>query len=148
LTEVQSVKTPGSKSSRLTKSSKILKVIIQAIKDKKGENIVSLDLRKIPEAVSDFFIICEGSVNVQVKAIADYVEHKVKEECGETSYRQEGYQSLEWVLVDYVNVVVHVFQREPRKFYQLEELWSDSVREEHIDEPPPPRSTEARKKIN
>ena len=79
MTEVQSVKTPSKKSSRLTKSSKILKVIIQAIKDKKGENIVSLDLRQIPEAVADFFIICEGSVNVQVKAIADYVEYKVKE---------------------------------------------------------------------
>lgn len=138
MTEVESVKAPSKKSSRLTKSSKILKVIIQAIKDKKGENIVSLDLRKIPEAVADFFIICEGSVNVQVKAIADYVEYKVKEECGEAAYKQEGYQSLEWVLVDYVNVVVHVFQKETRKFYRLEEMWSDSVREEHIDEPPPP----------
>jgi ribosome-associated protein len=147
LTEVQSVKTPSKKSSRLTKSSKILKVIIQAIKDKKGENIVSLDLRQIPEAVADFFIICEGSVNVQVKAIADYVEYKVKEECGESSYKQEGYQSLEWVLVDYVNVVVHVFQREPRKFYQLEEMWSDSVREEHIDEPPPARNSESKKLV-
>lgn len=138
MTEVATVNNPSKKSSRLTKSSKILKVIIQAIKDKKGENIVSLDLRKIPEAVADFFIICEGSVNVQVKAIADYVEYKVKEECGEAAYKQEGYQSLEWVLVDYVNVVVHVFQKETRKFYRLEEMWSDSVREEHIDEPLPP----------
>lgn len=138
MTEVAAVKIPSKKSSRLTKSSKILKVIIQAIKDKKGENIVSLDLRKIPEAVADFFIICDGSVNVQVKAIADYVEYKVKEECGESAYKQEGYQSLEWVLVDYVNVVVHVFQKETRKFYRLEEMWSDSVREEHIDEPPQP----------
>lgn len=135
MTEAATVKNPSKKSSRLTKSSKILKVIIQAIKDKKGENIVSLDLRKIPEAVADFFIVCEGSVNVQVKAIADYVEYKVKEECGEAAYKQEGYQSLEWVLVDYVNVVVHVFQKETRKFYRLEEMWSDSVREEHIDEP-------------
>ncbi len=127
MTEAATVKNPSKKSSRLTKSSKILKVIIQAIKDKKGENIVSLDLRKIPEAVADFFIVCEGSVNVQVKAIADYVEYKVKEECGEAAYKQEGY-----------HVVVHVFQKETRKFYRLEEMWSDSVREEHIDEPPQP----------
>ena len=126
------------KIARLTKSSKILKVIIKAIQDKKGESIVSLDMRKIPEAVADFFIICEAGANVQVKAIADAVEEQVSRECGEKPYRHEGYQALQWVLIDYVNVVVHVFQRETRKFYRLEEMWSDGVMMEHPDELPRP----------
>jgi ribosome-associated protein len=127
LAEVQVLANREKKSSRLTKSSKILKVIIKAIQDKKGENIVSLDMRKIPEAVTDFFIICEAGANVQVRAIADSVQELVKKDCGELPYKHEGYQALQWVLVDYVNVVVHVFQRETRKFYRLEEMWSDGV---------------------
>ncbi|MET0391813.1 MAG: ribosome silencing factor, partial [Chitinophagaceae bacterium] len=93
---------------RLTKSSKILKTIIAAIQDKKGENIISLDLRKINEAVADFFIICEAGSQPQVRAIAEHVEHQVREKCGEGPYHHEGYKSLQWVLIDYVNVVVHV----------------------------------------
>ncbi|MBL7769283.1 MAG: ribosome silencing factor [Flavipsychrobacter sp.] len=111
---------------RLTKNSKILTTIIKAIQDKKGENIVSLDLRKIHEAVADFFVICEASTNTQVKAIADSVEHLVKETIGEAPYRHEGQQSAQWILIDYVNVVVHVMQPETRRFYKLEEMWSDA----------------------
>ncbi len=111
---------------RLTKNSKILTTIIKAIQDKKGENIVSLDLRKIPEAVADFFVICEASTNTQVKAIADSVEQSVKEKLGEAPYRHEGQQSAQWILIDYVNVVVHVMQPENRRFYKLEEMWSDA----------------------
>lgn len=111
---------------RLTKNSKILKSIIKAIQDKKGENIVSLDLRKIHEAVADFFIICQASSTTQVKAIADAVEHEVKLELEENPYRHEGQQAAQWVLIDYVNVVVHVMQPEARKFYRLEEMWSDA----------------------
>jgi ribosome-associated protein len=133
LAEVQVLGDRVKKSSRLSKSSKILKVIIKGIQDKKGENIVSLDMRKIPEAVADFFIICEAGANIQVRAIADSVQELVKKECGELAYRHEGYQALQWVLVDYVNVVVHVFQRETRKFYRLEEMWSDGVMLEYDD---------------
>lgn len=111
---------------RLTKNSKILTTIIKAIQDKKGENIVSLDLRKIHEAVADFFVICEASTNTQVKAIADSVEYLVKETLGEAPYRHEGQQSAQWILIDYVNVVVHVMQPETRRFYKLEEMWSDA----------------------
>ena len=118
---------PVKKVSRLTRSSKILKVIIEAIQDKKGEHIVSLDLRKIPEAVADFFIICEASSTVQVRAIAEWVEESVKKQCGEPPYKHEGHGASQWVLIDYVNVVVHVFQTETRKFYKLEEMWSDGV---------------------
>ena len=118
---------------KLTKSSKIIKTIIHAIQEKKGENIVSLDLRKIPEAVTDFFIICEASNNIQLKAIADFVEEHVKLKCGESPYKHEGRQAQQWILIDYVNVVVHVMLPEPRKFYQLEEMWSDASVTEHND---------------
>ena len=118
---------------KLTKSSKIIKTIIHAIQEKKGENIVSLDLRKIPEAVTDFFIICEANNNIQLKAIADFVEEDVKLKCGEAPYKHEGRQAQQWILIDYVNVVVHVMLPEPRKFYQLEEMWSDASVTEHND---------------
>jgi ribosome-associated protein len=116
---------------RLTRSSKIFKTIIHAIQEKKGGHIVSLDLRKIPEAVADFFIICQASNNTQLRAIADFIEEDVKEKCGETSYKHEGRQGQQWILIDYVNVVVHVMLPEPRKFYQLEEMWSDAPAMEH-----------------
>lgn len=116
---------------RLTRNSKIFKTIIKAIEDKKGENIVSLDLRKIPEAMADFFIVCQASSTTQVKAISDNVESFLRSECGEVPYKQEGYQSLQWVLIDYVNIVVHVMHPEARKFYKLEDMWGDAVTEGH-----------------
>ena len=116
---------------RLTKGSKIIKTIINAIQEKKGENVISLDLRKIPEAVADFFIVCEANNPSLLKAIADEVEHEVKERCGESAYKHEGRQAQQWILIDYVNVVVHIMLPEPRKFYQLEEMWSDAVSTEH-----------------
>jgi ribosome-associated protein len=116
---------------RLNRNSKIIKAIIKAIQEKKGENILSLDLRKIPEAVADFFIICEASNQPQIRAISDSIELQVKESCGEFPYHLEGKQSLHWVLIDYVNVVVHVMLTEQRKFYKLEEMWSDAPMEEH-----------------
>jgi ribosome-associated protein len=118
---------------RLTRNSKIFKTIIHAIQEKKGEHIVSLDLRKIPEAVADFFIICEASNTTQLRAIADFIEEEVKNKCDETVYKHEGRQAQQWILIDYVNVVVHVMLPEPRKFYQLEEMWSDAPMMEHKD---------------
>lgn len=120
-------KTPA----RLTKASKIYKTIIKAIQEKKGENIVSLDLRKIPEAVADFFIICEANNQPQIRAISEAVEEGVKKVCGELPYRHEGKQNMQWVLIDYVNIVVHIMTGETRKFYKLEEMWSDAALEEH-----------------
>jgi ribosome-associated protein len=116
---------------RLTKNSKLIKTIINAIQEKKGENIISLDLRKVNEAVADFFIICEASSQPQVRAIAEFVEHEIKQKCDEYPYRHEGLKNLQWVLIDYVNVVVHVMLPETRKFYKLEEMWSDAVSDEH-----------------
>jgi len=116
---------------RLNSNSRIFKLILKAIQEKKGENIVSLDLRKIPEAVSDYFIICEAGSTTQVRAIADFVEETVKKELGENPYRHEGFNALQWVLIDYVNIVVHVMQPETRKFYKLEEMWSDAILQEY-----------------
>lgn len=118
---------------RLTKNSKIIKTIIAAIQEKKGENIISLDLRKINEAVADFFIICEAGNQPQIRAIAENVEEQVKNKCEEDPYHHEGYRKLQWVLIDYVNVVVHIMLPEIRKFYKLEEMWSDAMAQEHND---------------
>jgi ribosome-associated protein len=118
---------------RLTRNSKLFKTIINAIQEKKGDNIVSLDLRKIDEAVADFFIICQGNSTTQVKAIADFVEYEVKEKCDEPAYKHEGRQAQQWILIDFVNVVVHVMLPDTRKFYQLEEMWSDASVLEHND---------------
>jgi ribosome-associated protein len=117
---------------RLTKNSKIFKNIIKAIQEKKGEEIISIDLRKIPEAVADFFIICEAASTTQVKAIADSVEEEVRKNCDELPYKHEGRQTYQWVLIDYVNVVVHVMLPENRRFYKLEDMWSDAPQETHL----------------
>ena len=116
---------------RLTRNSKLFKTIIQAIHEKKGENIVSLDLRKIPEAVTDFFVICQAHSATQIRAIAEHIEYLVKKECGEVPFRHEGQQAAQWVLVDYINAVVHVMHADARKFYKLEEMWSDALVVEH-----------------
>ncbi len=116
---------------RLTRNSKIIKVIINAILEKKGLNIVSLDLRKIPEAVADFFIICEAGNPTQLNAIADFVEEDVKIKCSDAPFKHEGKHAQQWILIDYVTVVVHIMLPEPRKFYQLEEMWSDAPMMEH-----------------
>lgn len=116
---------------RLTRNSKLFKSILKAIKEKKGEEIVSLDLKKIDEAVADFFILCEANSNTQIKAIADFIEETVLNECEEKPFHVE--YGKEWTLIDYVNIVVHVFQREQRKFYDLESLWEDAERMEHKD---------------
>lgn len=116
---------------RLNRNSKIIKTIIKAIQEKKGEHVVSLDLRKIPEAVADFFIICEAGSQPQVRAISDFVEDQARKNCGEAPFHHEGKTNLQWVLLDYVNVVVHVMLPETRKFYKLEEMWSDASVDEH-----------------
>ena len=130
--QLASLSTRNRKSAaRLTQRSKIIKTIISAIQEKKGVNIVSLDLRKINEAVADFFIICEADNQPQIRAIGENIEARVKDSCDENPFHHEGYQTLQWVLIDYVNVVVHVMLGENRKFYRLEEMWSDAAAVEH-----------------
>jgi len=114
---------------RLTKNSKLFKSIINAIQEKKGEKIIALDLKKIDEAVADFFILCEARSNIQIRAIAQSIEDVVEQECDEKPYHVENGDT--WTLVDYVNIVVHIFQHEQRTFYNLESLWEDAPRTEY-----------------
>ena len=134
MASTSAVAEPQKKISRLTRNSKLIKVILQSIHDKKGERIVSIDLRKVTEAVTDFLVVCEAPSTVQVRAIADWIEMQVKDACGEYPFKREGTGVSQWVLVDYVNVVVHVFLTETRKFYRLEEMWSDGISQEELEE--------------
>jgi ribosome-associated protein len=113
------------------KLAKLEDVIIDAILDKKGEEVISLDLRKVGDAVADVFIICHATSRTQVKAIADNIDRKVKALTGEIPWHSEGFGNLEWVLLDYVNVVAHVFMKDKREFYRLEELWQDAERTDY-----------------
>ncbi|MEJ6692198.1 MAG: ribosome silencing factor [Saprospiraceae bacterium] len=101
-------------------------LIIDAIQDIKGKNIVSLDLRNLDEAPADFFIICEGDSTTQVSALAGNVIKRVKDELGVIPGNREGMINAKWVLVDYFNTVVHIFYPETRQFYDLEDLWNDA----------------------
>jgi ribosome-associated protein len=101
-------------------------VIIDAIQDIKGKKIVNLDLRKVNDAQTDYFIIAEGESNVQVRAMADSIYRKVKEELQTTPDRIEGGMQSTWVVLDFFYTVVHLFLKETRQFYQLEDLWSDA----------------------
>ena len=102
-------------------------LIIDSIQDIKGKRILKLDLRKIPDSPADYFIICEGDSTVQVKAIANNVERRVKYEGFLRPAAKEGESTARWICIDYYNVVVHVFHRETRSFYELEDLWSDAI---------------------
>lgn len=101
-------------------------LIIDSIQDIKGKNIVLLDLRHLHDAPTDYFIICEGDSNVQVRSIADNIKKRVYKEMDTLPNHVEGQQKSLWVLVDYFSVVVHVFYRDTRAFYELEDLWSDA----------------------
>lgn len=105
----------------------LVDTIVSLIQDKKGNDIVSLDLRNIPEAITDYFVICHAESTTQVRAITDYLEDEVRKQTLLKPYHVEGRSNGEWCLVDFGDVIVHIFQREKREFYQLEELWSDAV---------------------
>lgn len=101
-------------------------LIIDAIQDIKGKNIMKLDLTHLKDAPTNNFIICEGESTVQVKAISDNIARRVKTEMGIHPSHTEGVDGAKWVLVDYFDTVVHVFYPETRAFYELEELWGDA----------------------
>jgi len=105
---------------------KLIETIVGAIEDKKGKNIVSLDLSGFDGAICSTFVVCNADSTTQVAAIAAGVEQKVEETLGEKVWRIEGQQSALWIAMDYVDVVVHIFQSELREFYRLEELWADA----------------------
>jgi len=117
-----------------TTSTILTKEVIEGILDKKGQSITKLDLRHLDEAVCDYFIICQGSSTTQVKSIADNVMYHVKKELEDFPLSFEGMKNSEWVLIDFVSVVVHVFLKDKREFYQLEDLWSDAVITNYTDD--------------
>ena len=105
----------------------LISVIVEGIEDVKGENINILDLRDIENTVCDYFIICDGTSNTQVNAIVNSIQKKVSKEIKDKPWHIEGSENAEWVLMDYVNVVVHVFQKHTREYYDIESLWGDAV---------------------
>lgn len=104
----------------------LISVIISGIEDVKGKEISILDLRGIENTVCDYFIICEGTSNTQVNAIVNSIQKKVSKELKDHPWHVEGADNAEWVLMDYVNVAVHVFQKHIREYYDIEGLWGDA----------------------
>jgi len=104
----------------------LIAMIIKGIDDVKGENIQLLDLRDIENTVCDYFVICSGNSNTQVNAISGSVQKTVSKELQDKPWHIEGQGNSEWVLMDYVNVVVHIFQKQIREHYDIESLWGDA----------------------
>ena len=101
-------------------------LVVRGMQDKKAADIVVLNLKELKNAVADYFIICPANSDTQLEAVARSVEEEVEKVTGESPWQTEGRTNREWVLLDYVDVVVHVFLRDRRKFYALEELWGDA----------------------
>lgn len=107
-------------------SEKLCKIVIEGMQEKKGLDIVVLDLRGLKGAVTDFFVICSGNSDTQVEALMRSVEEQVYKQIGEDPWHTEGAVNREWILLDFVDVVAHIFKKDRRKFYGLEELWGDA----------------------
>lgn len=110
----------------------LLELIIEALQEKKAKGITILNLKNIGNAVCEYYVVCHGDSNTQVDAIGKNVDGLVKKKSGEDPWHTEGFQNAEWILLDYVNIVVHVFQKESREFYGIERLWADAE-VTHID---------------
>lgn len=105
---------------------KLLEVVIEGLRNNKAKDIHILNLKNLENSVADYFVICHGTSRTHVSSTAGSVEKEVKETFGEHPWKKEGHTNGEWVLVDYSSIVVHVFQREARDFYNIEELWADA----------------------
>lgn len=114
------------KTKKLNQSELLLEVAIKELQDTKGENIISIDLKGIENAVCEYFIICSGTSSTHVNALAGSVEKEIRNVFHEKPWHSEGFGNSEWVLLDYANVVIHIFQQEARNFYNLEGLWADA----------------------
>jgi ribosome-associated protein len=109
-----------------TNTDSLIEGILKGMQEIKANDIVVMDMKKIGNAVSDYFIVCHGNSNTQVKAIADSVEKEVYLLAKEEPRKKEGVQNGEWILLDYFDVVVHIFQKSARDFYHIEKLWADA----------------------
>ena len=110
-----------------------VKIIADAMLEKKGQKVVSLDLKKIGTAISDYFIVCSAESTTNVLAIADNVEDRMIEKASRKVVRSQGRENALWIILDYGDSVVHVFQNQYREFYRLEDLWADAERVEYVD---------------
>lgn len=110
------------------RSKELCNTIVEGMQEMKAKDIVVLDLREISSAVCDFFVICSGDSSTQVDGISSSVERYTRKKIKEKPWHVEGRKNKEWVLLDYVSVVAHVFYKESREFYDLEDLWADAVR--------------------
>ncbi len=114
------------KNKAINESTYISELAIHGIQEKKGNDIVRLDLRNIHSSVSDYFVICHADSATQVKAIANSIEDEIYKALQQEPWRKEGLEYGEWILLDYVNVVIHIFRTDKREFYGVEELWGDA----------------------
>lgn len=112
----------------------LAEIAITGMQEKKAKSIVKIDLRNLNMSVADFFVICHAESDKQIDAIADSVEEEIRKATGEKPFSREGFQLSEWIILDYVDVVVHIFNREKRAYYDLEDLWSDGVHTSYADE--------------
>ena len=110
----------------LANSKKLSELIVKGMQEKKANDIVLMDLRKVKNAVADFFVICSGNSDKQLDAIADSVDTEVYKELNENPWHIEGKNNKEWMILDYTNVVAHIFRKDRRSFYALEKLWGDA----------------------
>jgi len=107
-------------------SDDMINLIIEGIRQKKGKEIVTINFRELNNAISDYFVVCHGTSTAQVEAIAENIPEFVRKKTGIKPWHSEGYQNAEWILIDYVDVVVHIFLETSRKFYKIENLWADA----------------------
>lgn len=114
------------KSKVVNEAAYLSEIIIHGIQEKKGNEIVRLDLRNIHSTIADYYVICHAESSTQVKAIASSIEEEVFKATQQDPLRKEGLEHGEWILLDYVDIIVHVFKSEKRQFYGLEELWGDA----------------------
>ncbi len=112
---------------KITEDKKVVNAIVHGMQEKKAVDIVVLDLTHLSNSIASYFVICSGNSDTQVEAIMDSIEHEVKKTCSETPWKREGLNNKEWILLDYVSVVTHIFLKDKRRFYGLEELWGDAV---------------------
>ena len=114
-------------------SKELTRLVVEAAMDKKAEDVLVMDIREV-SGVADYFVICSGSSEYQIKAIQSAVEERLREETGERPWQREGQGFRQWVLLDYVDLVVHIFTPERRAFYSLERLWNDAPQEMATEE--------------
>ena len=107
-------------------SKKLSEIVVKGMQEKKASDIVIMDLRDVKNAIADFFVICSGNSDTQLDAIADSIDQEVSKELQQNPWHQEGKNTKEWMLMDYVDVVAHIFKKDKRQFYSLEELWGDA----------------------